>query len=168
MITCNVCKVDKDLDQFDKHKHGKHGKRTICKSCQAIKAKEYRLKKPDFIKELKDKYRNSFDGFLVTILGDARRRAEKSKIPFEIDLDFLKSLWDTQFALCKFTGLPLEYIKVPGKNKNPYQASLDRIDSRGGYTKDNVRWVCWFINEMKMDYSEEEFIHLIKQANSTL
>jgi len=167
MIICTLCGVDKNLEDFDKHKHGRYGRRTICKSCQAIKAKEYRLKKPEFIKELKFKYRNSFDGFIITVLGQSRRRATKLYNGFDLDEEFLKKLWTNQNGLCEFTGYPLEFTKAP-ETKNPYQASLDRIDSSKGYTKDNVRWVCWFINQMKLDYSEEEFKKLIKLANSKL
>lgn len=167
MIICNICKLDKDLEDFDNHKNGKYGKRTTCKKCQAIRATEYRQKNKDFVAKIKVNYRNSFDGFIQTSLGECRRRSKYNNKEFNLDSEFLSSLWQSQNGLCKFTGQPLEYTKAP-KIKNPFQASLDRIDSSKGYTKDNVRWVCWFINQMKMDYSEEEFIKLIKTANQKL
>jgi len=161
---CTSCHEIKDLEEFDKHKGGKYGKRSICKQCQALSSKEYRKNNKAFIKDLKNKYRNSFEGFVMYSLGQARHR---NKYEFSIDYQFLTDLWNKQNGLCTFTGLPLEYSKVPGI-KNPYQGSLDRIDSSKGYTKDNVRWVCWFINQMKSDYSENEFKDLIRHAAKAL
>ena len=45
----------------------------------------------------------------------------------------------------------------PRKKVNPFKASLDRIDPTKGYTEDNVRWVCWAVNQMKSDKTEAEF-----------
>lgn len=42
-------------------------------------------------------------------------------------------------------------------------ASLDRIDSLKGYTIDNVQWIHKHINYMKIDLTEQEFFHFIKQ-----
>ena len=39
-------------------------------------------------------------------------------------------------------------------------ASLDRIDSTKGYSKDNIQWVHKDINCMKMDFSQQYFIDL--------
>ena len=43
-------------------------------------------------------------------------------------------------------------------------ASLDRIDSSKGYTKDNVQWVHKDINYIKRDLSDSEFITLCKKV----
>ena len=39
-------------------------------------------------------------------------------------------------------------------------ASLDRIDSKKGYTIDNVQWVYKKINMMKQNYDQKEFVNL--------
>lgn len=39
-----------------------------------------------------------------------------------------------------------------------YRASLDRIDSSKGYTKDNVQLVAFIVNYMKNALSESEFL----------
>ena len=41
-------------------------------------------------------------------------------------------------------------------------ASLDRIDSDGAYTIDNVQWIHKDINVMKNSFSEEYFMYLCK------
>ena len=45
------------------------------------------------------------------------------------------------------------------KQKNPiYSTSLDRIDSKMGYIKGNVRWVSRAINWMKNDM-DDNYVH---------
>jgi hypothetical protein len=48
---------------------------------------------------------------------------------------------------CALTGLPLGYV---GETDDLHlRPSLDRIDSKGHYTPDNVQIVCRFINRWK-------------------
>jgi hypothetical protein len=47
---------------------------------------------------------------------------------------------------------------IHGDKHGETTASLDRINSKKGYTKDNVQWVHKWINFMKQDLDEEEFI----------
>jgi len=44
MKICTECKIEKDLEDFGKHKATKDGKRTKCKVCRRLEDKEYRLK----------------------------------------------------------------------------------------------------------------------------
>ena len=53
-------------------------------------------------------------------------------------------------------------INLDRKGKNQ-TASLDRIDSSKGYTKNNVQWLHKDINIMKRDFPEEKFLFLCKQ-----
>jgi hypothetical protein len=39
---------------------------------------------------------------------------------------------------------------------------LDRIDSKKGYTKDNVQWLALGINYMKLDFEESELHRILK------
>ena len=36
---------------------------------------------------------------------------------------------------------------IHGHRTAPFKASIDRIDSTRGYTRDNCRLVCWFVNQ---------------------
>lgn len=92
-------------------------------------------------------------------LRDIPKRAEKKKLEFDLTEEFIKDLLEVkQNNKCAITGCP---IKVKSKNKESFlyeTASLDRIDSSKGYTKDNVNWVMLGINYMKIDCSVEELI----------
>jgi hypothetical protein len=40
---------------------------------------------------------------------------------------------------------------------NPNKLSIDRIDSKRGYTQDNIQLVCCWVNLMKLDVSIDVF-----------
>ena len=82
-----------------------------------------------------------------------------------ITIDDLIEQWDKQNGICMFSGANLILSTYTKIEKNPiYCASLDRIDSKLGYIKGNIRWVSRAINWMKneMDDSQVwELCHLI-------
>jgi hypothetical protein len=81
----------------------------------------------------------------------------------EIDItpEFLQNLLEKQKNRCAISNK--EFSWVPGKKGKPnlYRASVDRIDSNKGYTKDNVQIVLAKLNFMKGDWPDEEFEDLI-------
>lgn len=91
---------------------------------------------------------------LNLLYGSIRGSAIRRKLSFEIDLEFILHLWDKQEGKCYYTGVDMKYVAL---KKNPYQVSIDRIDSKKGYTKDNTVLCCQSINYMKNDYEVEEF-----------
>jgi len=69
--------------------------------------------------------------------------------------------WDIflkQNRKCALSGVDL-YFKYPPKQS----ASLDRIDSSKGYTKENCQWVHKDVNKMKNDLPEKYFIEFCKK-----
>lgn len=103
----------------------------------------------------------------------ARNRARLNGEVFTITLDDLVALWQKQGGVCPYTGwkmiLPansLEYNET-GK-KAPQNTSLDRIDSAGGYTPDNVQFVCFMANCAKTAFSHDDmlqFCHAIARRH---
>ena len=94
-------------------------------------------------------------------LSGARARAKVHKRELNLDLKYLKNLWDKQNGICAISGLKMlkpEYqchdSKV--KNRTPYRASLDRITSTKGYVKGNLQWVCTFVNYAKNNFDDAE------------
>ena len=68
---------------------------------------------------------------------------------------------------CFYTGLKITHTKYLKRinNKNIYSlgtASIDRKNSKLGYTKENIQWVHKDVNYMKMNLSEKYFIKLCK------
>jgi hypothetical protein len=76
-------------------------------------------------------------------------------IPFEIEVADLQDQWDRQGGRCALTGEQLSVTMREDRN-----ASLDRINSGGPYSRDNIQWVSKEINIMKNSLPETKFVEL--------
>ena len=71
--------------------------------------------------------------------------------------------FEAQNGRCALTGLELDWDERLGRDEHGKlrfrrgSASLDRIDSKEGYTLRNVHWVHKQINMMKMDLRLDDF-----------
>lgn len=92
-----------------------------------------------------------------------RSAAEKRGLALEVDMPFVKQLLKKQKNLCALSGLPIHFATSSEEFFNgEHTASLDRIDSKLGYTKKNVQWVHKDINKIKVNLDEEYFIFLCR------
>lgn len=102
-------------------------------------------------------------------MGDVRRYqigAKKRGKEWAIEPQYLYDLYEQQKRLCALSGIPIEFSEKGMGTvgaKDTSTASLDRIDSKKGYTADNIQWVHKDANKMKMDLSEQDFFHMVKQ-----
>lgn len=101
----------------------------------------------------------SVDRTLTVRLTAARNRMKESGGDFEFSLEDARALFEQQKGVCALTGLPMSlHERQGGKGpRNPYQMSLDRIDSNKGYVKGNVRLVLWAMNAALSVWGEEAF-----------
>lgn len=81
----------------------------------------------------------------------------KDKHECDIDLAYLKELWESQQGRCAYTGLPLRTRNHKTGRALIDVASLDRIDSSKGYVKGNVQFVSAALNLAKSDLPDSEF-----------
>jgi hypothetical protein len=86
--------------------------------------------------------------------------AKKRSLSFDISIQEAWELFMRQNRICALSGLTLEFGK---KSRELGTASLDRIDSKKGYTTDNIQWVHKDINKMKMDLDEERLLLLCEK-----
>lgn len=77
-------------------------------------------------------------------------------IPFELTIEDAWNIFKNQNEKCALTREPISFGR---RTKDIHTASLDRIDSSKGYTKDNVQWVHVKINFLKGALSEIELYH---------
>lgn len=89
--------------------------------------------------------------------------AKKRKLEFSISIEYLWNLFVKQNKKCALTGKELVLIKTK-KNKNKQTASIDRIDSSKGYVEGNLQWIDKWVNLMKSDFSQDEFIFICQQV----
>jgi len=95
-------------------------------------------------------------------VGQLREGAYRRDLEFEITSKQMWTLLVEQDFKCALSGLPITVSRTIENKKNNQTASLDRIDSNRGYTKDNIQWVHKDINQMKSCRTDKEFISLCK------
>ena len=95
------------------------------------------------------RYMLRVDQLVNEIYGTVKRRASKKGLEFSLSKTLIYQGLRT--GRCAQTGIPFSY-----EANSPWKPSLDRIDSRLGYTKENVQYVCVMYNYCKNDFSDEE------------
>lgn len=85
--------------------------------------------------------------------------AKQRQLAFDIDGQFIWDLYKAQEGLCALSGVPIKFART-NLQRTTATASLDRINSDLGYTKDNVQWVHKDIQGLKMHLPETRFIEL--------
>tara|TARA_R110002126_G_scaffold4425_2_gene23389 strand:+ start:627 stop:1187 length:561 start_codon:yes stop_codon:yes gene_type:complete len=92
---------------------------------------------------------------------DCRKRAIQHGMEFNLTPTMLLNLMRKSFT-CPYLRTPLTFVQ--GEKANTL-ASVDRIDSKLGYTQDNIQIISYLANLMKSHASEEE---LVSFANGVL
>jgi hypothetical protein len=151
-VQCDCGKVDlKRKDWVEQ------GRTKMCKPCSAkLTASKY----PPPVN------RTGCKGLSGTHYTALKAGAKRRNLLFEVSPEFLWQLYLQQHKLCALSGS--EIILVPAIKDNNVDwnivtASLDRIDSDKGYTKDNVQWVHKRVNFLKNDFTEEELLYWAKK-----
>jgi hypothetical protein len=86
---------------------------------------------------------------LFAVVDQAKYRAKKKGLAFDLSQDMLMP------EFCPVLGIRLERAKgtLTRQDASP---TLDRIDPKGGYTKENVRVISWRANKLKSNGSPAE------------
>lgn len=151
---CNKCNKKKSTDNFNRDKSKPDGCDNQCNECQ---------------KKVKTEYKSTLNGYMRTLFGSIKRRAKKNGILVEISLNDLFDLYEQQKGLCALTGISMSHTHqnpdvVECHVKNMYNISVDRIDSDKNYVNDNIQLVCYIINNMKWDISNDKFVEVAKKV----
>ena len=167
-LICTKCNIFLEETEFNKRAVAVHrnGRDLVCRKCYSEDidlVKAARLKAKNVYAKRKD-----FEYMIRSRLSGAKSRSKDLKYKeFELDVNFINDLWHKQFGICAVSGLPL--TAVHGKGKVLTNFSIDRIDSKKGYTKENTQLVCVVVNKMKLDLDMEDFVlicSLINKYNS--
>lgn len=94
-------------------------------------------------------------------LRKARKRADRREVPFNIDKEYLISLFEGQNGRCYYSGVQLNIVKnKTGVLNDPMKMTLDCIDPSAGYTKGNVVWCAYCVNVFKQKMSVNEMVQI--------
>jgi hypothetical protein len=85
------------------------------------------------------------------------RRIKNKYHDYDVDLDYLKEVWDIQNT-CVYTGIELQLPKWKGINNPLCTASIDRIKSDEGYVKGNIQFISITSNHAKNSMTHEQMI----------
>jgi hypothetical protein len=122
-----------------------------CSSCGCLR-RQYRGKISVYWK--------GYEDLSASYMTRVRLSAIKRNLKFKLTI---KDAWEQflkQNRKCALSGVELTIEQGYTKYYEKQTASLDRIDSSKGYTKDNIQWVHKDINNMKQDYSQDYFIDI--------
>jgi hypothetical protein len=109
----------------------------------------------------------SFNGYKEIPGSWFSRYSKTKKREFNITIEDIYEMWINQDKKCKLSGLNISFENTnTKKTRHRFDlvctASLDRIDSKKGYTLDNIQLVHKNINMMKKEYNQKYFIELCK------
>jgi hypothetical protein len=171
-VKCHECGNFFEKRNADYNRTERLGKRHFCsRSCSVIcgnkemsisrrKMAGIHIKK--FCKNREDEY-SPFREFIRRC--KTTERIKHYGIP-DIDLKYLKGIWESQSGICSYTGIKMilpksvmDYDKIHSLKK----ASLDRIDSSKGYIKGNVEFVCSSINLAKNSFTREKMKEFLSE-----
>ena len=109
----------------------------------AIAAKAYRTRR-----ERKAERLTALERHLARIASGAKSRARRAGLLCEDDLvGWAIATLIAQDHRCALSGVPFRLDAIGhGAAPRPYAPSIDRRDATRGYTKDNIRIICWAAN----------------------
>ena len=128
--SCHKCGKEKALDRFEKYKGYTSN---ICRSCRDSGKRKKMSESP-----------YSYISNLYNQLSNKRKKTHG----FTITKEDLYKLYDKQKGLCKYSGLPMTFIK-DGTGKHLTNISIDHIENKVGYHPENIALVCLSCNMMK-------------------
>ena len=90
------------------------------------------------------------------------RKARNRPKETDLDLLYLKTLWEQQKGRCALSGIKMEIPQntraFEKRGHDPWKPSLDRIDCSKGYLKGNVRFVTMLANFALNGFSDEDLV----------
>lgn len=172
VITCDYCGKEFEKTVSEINRNAKFNRKNYC--CRECCAKGANLTKKnngyreptkkmlEHLSKIKDNRIDELTPFRYTFRV-VRNRCQE----INIDLEYLKEVWDNQNGICPFTGIKLILPTNSNLKKIDifHRASLDRIDSSKGYNKGNVQFVSTSINYMKNNSSDYEVKKFLKEIS---
>lgn len=101
--------------------------------------------------------------YTYKVLTRSRQNARGRRgLMFALTREDIKPMLDRAGWMCAVTGV--EFTLEKFSNRLPFAPSIDRIDSKKGYTRDNCRIVCVAANYAMNVWGDEVLKRLIRQG----
>jgi hypothetical protein len=160
-LLCRACKQDLPEKNFGprwkKMVNGRlDGYKPICSKCENEKNKQSR--------------HSSYIHYLKYLRGKTNSR--KTPVHRDFTANFLLELFHQQNGLCAVSKLPMTWTYDEGHaqsgSRRGTNISIDRINSDGPYSKDNVRLVCDRVNKIKSNMNDDDLYFWCAQIASSM
>lgn len=142
--------IETSLLKEYKHQWYLDNKKEISDKCKL----HYLVNRENRLRVAKENYYKNFSSNLIRSL---RQRAKKFNLEFSLDKEFIEQLYNNQNGKCLITGVEFNFDKNKCLSRRPFAPSIDRINSKLGYTKDNVRLICVAVNLSLNEFGDEVF-----------
>ena len=104
--------------------------------------------------------RGVYNGVRLSWVHKCKVGAETRGIVWTLSVEDIWQVYVNQDGVCNLSGIPIGWATVG----QTHTASLDRIDSKNGYTLDNIQLLHKDVNMMKQAFSQEHFVALCKSV----
>lgn len=123
-----------------------------------------KLKRAEYLRRI-----NTENGYLNDKYNNIKKGGRK-KFPIEITEKEFLQLWEDHKIkyggwVCAYTGLYMTRIRGKGGVRIPSNLSVDRLNSNKGYTKDNIVFCRWDVNDRKGAVTIEDIKNILKVYN---
>jgi hypothetical protein len=156
---CPSCGIEKSSRKRDVGK--------LCKSCNMtkiakefsyLKIKDKKLTTAEHSKKYRDKNKDDDVFRLKKLLQQAVSRAGKRNLVCDLTIEDLVDLFPKD-KKCPVLGIDLFWGTGSDRWNSP---SIDRLDAKGNYTKENIMIISWRANKLKSDASVDEIEAVLK------
>ncbi len=176
MKKCSRCNNEYTLSEFIKNKSCKGGRANICKNCQNSYSCQWKRENSGRLSLLRRERYAETEGkeakqrieirkklyplrYRCQILCSGMRdRSRIKKLKYDDNFFTVNYLIKrlTENPNCQCCGKKLDLNYKDDKKFNENSPSMDRVDSREGYTRKNTAILCWRCNKIKQDATSFE------------
>ena len=96
------------------------------------------------------------------LLARHKKGSKQRKIEFLLTLPDVRQLIEKSNGKCNITKKPFSNDKPAGSRIRPWAMSIDRKDATKGYTTENCRLVCAYVNVAMNQFGDALFVELIE------
>ncbi len=156
---CSDCGESKPISHFHRRRTSLDGRMSYCGDCNNKRSSAWQKKEEnhDHLTYWRYEWRSKSprQSLCVSLNGALKRRPTENPAT----LDDLMELWERQEGKCALSAIPMTWAQ--GK-VTPTSITLDRIDHKGGYSKDNLRLLCYAVNTFRGNGSDEDMLAIAK------
>ena len=128
------------------------------------------LRDPLPVKPRKKQHAGTAKSRASLLLSGAKRRSKDRSLLCTLTKSWVRA--KVEAGCCELTRVAFDFSSPAGTRVNPYAPSIDRIDPKLGYTPDNCRVVCTWVNIAMNEHGAETFrtfaLSFLKQTDPGL